>query len=54
MLILVLALGSGLTAPLFAGCARGDRLIGEAGGSAGIPGVAGPAGDNCIIANKFI
>ncbi len=43
-LTVVLVLGSHLTSPLFAGCARGDVLVGEAGGSAGIPGVAGPAG----------
>ncbi len=44
VLILMLALASSLTSPLFAGCPRGDRLIAEAGGAAGIPGVAGPAG----------
>lgn len=44
MLALMLALSSGLTSTLFAGCDRGDRLIAEAGGAAGIPGVAGPAG----------
>jgi len=43
-LILGLALGSSLTSPLFAGTARGDRLISEAGGSQGVAGVAGPAG----------
>jgi hypothetical protein len=41
MLTLVLALGSGLTSPLFAGAERGDRLFIEAGG---IPGAAGVAG----------
>ncbi len=42
--ILVLALGSSLTSPLFAGTERGNRLLGEAGGAQGIAGVAGPAG----------
>ncbi len=44
MLILVLALGSSLTSPLFAGTGRGDLLFQESGGAVGIPGVAGPAG----------
>lgn len=44
MLILVLAFCSSSTSTLFAGCDRGDRLIAEGGGAAGIPGAAGPPG----------
>jgi hypothetical protein len=47
MLILVLAFGSRLTSPLFAGAERGDALIGEAGGillAAGIAGAHGVSG----------
>jgi len=43
-LLVMAVLGGSLTSPLFAGTARGDRLIGEAGGAGAIPGVAGPAG----------
>lgn len=43
-LVGMLAVTCCLTFSLYAGCDRGDRLIGEAGGAAGIPGVAGPAG----------
>jgi len=42
--VFILALGGGLTSPLFASTERGDRLFQESGGSVGIPGVAGPAG----------
>jgi hypothetical protein len=44
MLILILALGSRLTSPLFASTERGNSLLQEGGGSIGIAGVAGPAG----------
>src|SRR5476649_1126911 len=44
ILLLMLALGSSLTSPLFASTVRGDRLVTEAGGVQGIAGVAGPAG----------
>jgi hypothetical protein len=43
-LILMLATSISLTSALIAGSDRGDRLIGEAGGAAALPGVAGPAG----------
>ena len=41
LLILVLVLGSNLTSPLFAACARGESLIAEVGGlaAAAIPGI---------------
>lgn len=42
MLVCILAVSSSLT--LFAGTARGDRLLQEAGGAIGIAGFAGPGG----------
>jgi len=43
-LILALALCSSLTPALFSDTARGNRLLGEAGGAQGIAGIAGPGG----------
>jgi|SRR5579872_7380545 hypothetical protein len=43
-LILALVLCSSLTSSLFSDTARGNRLLGEAGGVQGIAGVAGPSG----------
>ncbi len=44
MLILLLAFGSSLTSPLFAGAERGNHLVGEVGGVRGAAGAAGVAG----------
>jgi hypothetical protein len=44
ILMLVLALASCLTSPVFATTERGDHLFEEGGGAAGIPGLAGPLG----------
>jgi hypothetical protein len=44
ILILVLAIASYLTSPVFATTERGDHLFQESGVLLGIPGVAGPAG----------
>jgi len=43
-LILALVICGSLTSSLFSNTARGNRLLGEAGGAQGIAGVAGPAG----------
>lgn len=44
MLILMVAIVASHTSTLFSGCERGEHLILEAGGSAALPGVAGPPG----------
>jgi hypothetical protein len=44
MLALVLAVGSGLTSPLFAGAERGSDLTGLSGGVPGVSGLAGTPG----------
>lgn len=44
MLVLLLAFGSSLTSPLFAGAERGNHLVGEVGGVPGAAGAAGVAG----------
>lgn len=40
----MIALGSSFPSALFAGTERGSRLVSEAGGAAGVPGIAGPPG----------
>ncbi len=44
ILTLMLMLSGSITAPLFAGTARGNHLFQEGGGAVGIPGIAGPPG----------